>query len=191
MKIQFGKKLDESLDYFVTSDLHFLHKNILTFSPEYRPWGDKEAMTEGLIEKWNDTVPEEGVVFHLGDFSFGNIQKTKGIISRLNGTIVWLLGNHDRVIREQHRSVNKFDLLELRYEGHKVCMMHYAPRVWNQSHRGSIALWGHSHGSLPPLGRSMDVGWDAQGKILRLEEAINMCLAKDIHTVDHHTEEGT
>lgn len=186
MKIQFSKKLDESLEYFVTSDLHFLHSNILKFSPKYRPWVDKEEMTEALITHWNEVVPVDGVVFHVGDFSFAGGEKTREIISRLNGTIIWLLGNHDKVIREQYRSSNKFDYLEFRYEGHKVCMGHYAPRVWNQSHRGSVFFYGHSHGSLPSLGRSMDVGWDEQGKILRLEDAINTCLAKEIHVADHH-----
>ena len=143
-------------------------------------------MEKELIKHWNEVVPVDGVVFHLGDFSFGNIQNTKEIISQLNGTIVWVLGNHDKVIREQYRSVNKFDLLEFRYEGHKVCMGHYAPRVWNQSHRGSVFFFGHSHGSLPALGRSMDVGWDAHGRILPLSEAINMRLSKEIHTSDHH-----
>ena len=38
---------------FITSDLHFMHKRIREFAPEYRPWEDMEHMTEALIEAWN------------------------------------------------------------------------------------------------------------------------------------------
>lgn len=186
MKIKYGKSLPEDVNYFVTADLHFLHKNILEFSPQYRPWVDKEEMTEGLVSHWNETVGEEDVVFFLGDFSFGNAEDTRAIIQRLNGTIVWVLGNHDKVIREQYRDINKFDMLEVRYEGHKVVMCHYAMRVWNQSHRGSVMLYGHSHGSLPSVGRSLDVGFDNLGKIMPLETIINICLDKEIYNPDHH-----
>lgn len=30
-------------------------------------------------------------------------------------------------------------------------MSHYAMRVWNQSHKGSWMLHGHSHGTLEPM----------------------------------------
>jgi calcineurin-like phosphoesterase family protein len=33
-------------------------------------------------------------------------------------------------------------------------------RVWDQSHHGSWHLYGHSHGKLPDLGLSTDVGVD-------------------------------
>lgn len=50
---------------------------------------------------------------------------------------------------------------ELNVQGQKVVLSHYGSRVWNKSHRGSWLLYGHSHGSLPPLGKSVDVGVDS------------------------------
>jgi calcineurin-like phosphoesterase family protein len=35
-------------------------------------------------------------------------------------------------------------------------------RVWNKSHHNSWHLYGHSHGSLPPHGKSVDVGVDCK-----------------------------
>ena len=33
-------------------------------------------------------------------------------------------------------------------------------RVWNKSHYGSWELYGHSHGTLEPIGKQLDVGVD-------------------------------
>lgn len=57
----------------------------------------------------------------------------------------------------------------------------------NGSHLGSVMLFGHSHGSMPEYGRSMDVGWDAVGgRILPLDEVMEHLLAKEIETEDKH-----
>lgn len=48
-------------------------------------------------------------------------------------------------------------------------LFHYAMRVWNKSHHGSIHLYGHSHDSLDKDGEynglSMDVGMDSAYRI--------------------------
>ena len=53
---------------FFTSDTHFGHQNILRFCD--RPWATIAEHDQALIENWNDTVPEDAVVVHLGDFSY-------------------------------------------------------------------------------------------------------------------------
>lgn len=40
---------------------------------------------------------------------------------------------------------------EIKVNGTHIILSHYAMRVWNKSHRGSIMLYGHSHGSLDDL----------------------------------------
>ncbi|MDF2650900.1 MAG: metallophosphatase [Paenibacillus sp.] len=79
---------------FFISDHHFGHKQIIHF--ESRPFIDVEEMTTVLIERWNSVVGKEDQVFHLGDFSFLNKDKTADIVGRLNGTKFLILGNHDR-----------------------------------------------------------------------------------------------
>lgn len=179
----FGKKLDENRKYFITSDLHFHHYNIIKFCPKTRPWGSREEMNEALIAEWNSVVGEDDVVFHIGDFCFGGGDKTRGIIERLNGTIIFVMGNHDKTVRNQVSSPNKFDYLEVRYKGTKVCMFHYPISEWNGKHRGSIMLHGHQHGRGPKYtGRIMDVGYDALGNIKRLDSVVEKMLRVAPHT---------
>ncbi|QHT63097.1 phosphoesterase [Paenibacillus lycopersici] len=79
---------------FFISDHHFGHKAIIDF--ESRPFENAEDMNETMIQKWNAVVGKEDKVFHLGDFSFLNRDRTKEIVSRLNGCKHLILGNHDR-----------------------------------------------------------------------------------------------
>ncbi|CAI6083538.1 phosphoesterase [Cohnella sp. JJ-181] len=79
---------------FFISDHHFGHRHIIDF--ESRPFASAEEMDEAMIERWNAVVGRDDSVFHLGDFSFLNMEKTRGIVSRLNGRKTLILGNHDR-----------------------------------------------------------------------------------------------
>lgn len=79
---------------FFTSDHHFGHKLIIDF--ESRPFENAMEMNEAMIGRWNEVVGPEDKVFHLGDFSFLNLEATRAIVSRLNGYKMLILGNHDR-----------------------------------------------------------------------------------------------
>lgn len=189
--IKFGNRitndpLETGIQYHVTSDLHFWHKNILNFCSETRPWKTVEDMNEGLIEHWNSVVAPNDVVLHLGDFSFKGKAATEAILSRLNGNIVYLLGNHGKVLRSSIGGITAYDYLEFRFNGTKVCCMHYPLASWNQSGRGSVALYGHVHGSYQGEGRTVDVGFDNWGRIIPLQEAIDFCLERNIYCPDHH-----
>lgn len=78
---------------FFTSDTHFFHEGIIKFCN--RPFESVEEMNETLIRNWNETVPEDGTVFHLGDFAFGGWREWMSAYNRLNGKIYLILGNHD------------------------------------------------------------------------------------------------
>lgn len=89
-----------SKTYF-TSDLHFSHKNIAKFCPQFRPFDNVEQMDEFLIRTWNETVTPEDTVYNLGDFSFAHDHKQiERVLSRLNGQHHLIYGNHDHVIRQ-------------------------------------------------------------------------------------------
>ena len=188
--IQFNQKLDESLSYFITSDLHFFHKNILKFNAATRPYRDIEHMHEVFITHWNETVGEEDYIFHLGDFSFAGKDRTQELIERLNGNIVWVLGNHDYKVFS-NLSYPTHHYLQVRYKGHLICMSHYPIGSWNQQSRGSLHFHGHSHSNYKgTAGRMLDIGWDNVGKILSLDEAIDRVKDIEIYHPDRHRELG-
>lgn len=180
---------------YFTSDTHFHHKNICKLAN--RPFASTEEMNEVLIFNWNSVVGPNDTIYHLGDFSFGIQVEMNNVLSRLNGIKHLILGNHDKGIRHNPKSYAKYfksiqDYLELKnvYNEHFV-LSHFAFRVWNKSHRGSINLYGHSHGNLPPIGRQIDVGVDCklitdEYRPVHVNEIINYMTNIDIVNQDHH-----
>lgn len=178
---------------YFTSDLHHRHRNILNVCPEHRPWETREQMTEALIEYHNDVVRETDTLYILGDFSFGKAGFTLDVLRAMIGNKVIIRGNHDewldKVTEEQLLEVgvaNVRDLYCRKFDGTKIVMCHYAIRSWQDQGRGSLRIYGHSHGNLEGFGRSMDVGWDAWGRYLLLEEVIDRLESKEIEVADHH-----
>lgn len=153
---------------FYVADTHFGHDLMLTHPG--RPFASVEAMDEALIAAWNAVVGPNDLVYHLGDFAMGlgNEDRVRSIFARLNGSKMLVLGNHDYVKPNRiHATLAKLDWfvspttsLETTDEGHRVYLSHYAHRVWPGCHKGSFHFFGHSHGNLPPQGRSRDVGVD-------------------------------
>ena len=168
-----------------TSDLHFFHKNICSFTN--RPW-KQEDNEEALIELWNSQVSAGDEVWNLGDFLFLNnnaegIEKGFEVVNRLNGNIRMILGNHDkedlfRKLQKDCPSLVSLDRLKeikcvlrdnLGIIGkQKLVMCHYPMLTFNQSHRGAIMIHGHEHGRIHAPGRVIDVGLD--GSLERLGE---------------------
>ena len=77
------------------SDTHFNHANIIEYCN--RPYHDITEMSETIIANWNNVVNKDDIVWHLGDFCLGPDQKKTipQLVSRLNGKINLVLGNHD------------------------------------------------------------------------------------------------
>jgi len=159
---------DESTVFF-TSDLHFHHKNIVEYSG--RPW-TTETQTEEIIKRWNGRVGPTDHVFHLGDFSFSSykqIGRVTEIIRELQGVHYYISGNH--CDHKMWREIGAKEFPWVEYVGpylearigenrQKVCMFHYPMEIWNGMHHGAWHLHGHCHGSLPAVGKRLDVGLD-------------------------------
>jgi calcineurin-like phosphoesterase family protein len=170
---------------YLTSDLHFGHKNIFNFCPDtrsrYKNDGveDLDYMAESMISEWNDTVEQNDLVYILGDIAFLPSQSAIKIMRRLNGKKILIAGNHDKktikdpVFRSCFESIH--DYLEVNYDGTKIVMCHYPIYDHNGAGRGSLMLHGHRHGKPHNIeGKIMDVGYDATGEIVMdIERIIN------------------
>jgi len=97
---------------FLTSDTHFGHENILTFTRKdgtlLRP-GFKDIKDHDLelIKRWNYVVGPNDKVYHLGDVGFKSFWYLKNIFDQLNGTKVLIKGNHDNFRLEQYAQIFK------------------------------------------------------------------------------------
>lgn len=170
-----------------TSDTHFFHENIIAFCN--RPFKCAEHMNEELVDNWNKQVGPKDEVYHLGDVSFGRNDLTKQILDRLNGRIYLIQGNHDHGLAKQmaYRFEWVKDYYELKWQKYKFVLCHFPFAVWNESHRGSFHLHGHSHGTLKNLGRRMDVGVDPMGySPIRIETVTKLLLKEEPWFEDYH-----
>jgi calcineurin-like phosphoesterase family protein len=149
-----------------TSDEHIGHKNIIRFCN--RPFDDLDHMKDELVRRHNEVVGPKDEVYHLGDIAFKHTLATD-YLGRLNGRHYHIRGNHDPkgntpilgFVWSKDTKVVKFRTEDPEYGAHEFYLSHYAHRVWPKSHYGTYHVYGHSHGELPGVGRSMDVGVDA------------------------------
>jgi len=166
--------VSDKKNVWFTSDFHLFHNNVVNH--DNRPFRnekgepDVDAMHEAIIANWNKVVGKNDVVFYLGDLCFANIKKAQPIMSRLNGIIHFITGNHDDYedIVKLGRFVSINDYVDLNISGVKnlntelknkkgevrefadlhFCLMHYPIHSWNRRHHGSVMVHGHCHGNL-------------------------------------------
>jgi calcineurin-like phosphoesterase family protein len=170
---------------WITSDLHFGHKNIIGFCPETRARfrNDVNYMNEQMVKEWNDLIAPEDTVYILGDVAFLPAAKATEYVRRLNGCKILIQGNHDRKLLQDADFRSCFEeihhYLDVQCNETKVVMFHYPIAEFDQQHRGSVHFHGHLHGGVSGLEhyRVLDVGMDATGMIaISMEDAIKKAL---------------
>lgn len=195
---------------YFTSDTHFHHKNIVKGVSEWeghdqrkRQFNTLEEHDETLIKSINSLVKHDDILYHLGDWSFGGHEQIKKFRDRLECRDIHLIfGNHDQhiessdsIYRECFTTCNYKEELNLKLGTDKtgkfgkqlIFLSHYSHQVWNKSHHGSIHLFGHSHGNLKGIGKSMDVGVDTHGLYpYHLDEILDIMKNIKIEIIDHH-----
>lgn len=164
------KKIEHQNIYF-TSDAHLSHANVIKY--DKRPFINIREMDETIIDNWNAKVKETDTVFYLGDFSFDrDIERTREMAKELNGTIHFILGNHDdeRLIRKLGVFETVSDYVNLSVKDdttprkyQDIMMFHYPILSWDKGHHGAWHLHGHCHGS---LFKSSEYDWYYKRKVL-------------------------
>ena len=109
-------------------------------------------------------------------------------------------GNHDRIQDLQGLFETITPLTNVHVGGQLFVLCHFCMAIWNQSHRGAIHLYGHSHGGAEewlnkamPTRKSMDVGIDNAAKIFgggeegyrpfHVDKIMEIMVASDFATV--------
>lgn len=173
---------------FFTSDLHFSHKNIAKFCPQFRPATESpEVLDEYMIEMWNRTVSPEDTVYNLGDVSFAReVGQVASVLHRLNGRHHLILGNHDGLIgrhadyflntpkHDGHpllSSIQHYLKLQVEQCSRPLVLFHYPIAEWDGCHKGWYHLHGHLHDRMALLpGRVLNVGYDMHGRLLEPQD---------------------
>ncbi len=140
----FGReKKNMTNNTWVISDTHFWHENIIKYCS--RPYASVAEMNEDMVAKWNAVVKKDDIVWHLGDFCFGAKEHVKEIVSRLNGRISLVLGNHDH-----HKPGFYYDSGFHRVYDHPVVVsdffiLSHAPLQWVKDGDAYANVYGHVH----------------------------------------------
>lgn len=162
---------------FIFGDLHGFHSNICQGSSKWtdksccRPFENAAEMTSKVIDNINETVPEDGVLLHLGDFLFGDKSRLEELRNRIIcKKIIHLYGNHDDYMLDyrNHEVVDRVFVhadyymeFYIQYpDKQQMCVaFHYPILSWNKVRKGSWMIHGHCHGNLQvKFGKMIDVG---------------------------------
>ena len=169
---------------FVTADHHFGHANSLRLCN--RPFDTVEQMDMVLIERWNNVVWKDDLVYYLGDFTLNGADFASSILAQLNGHIHMLFypWHHDK----RWISKKKFywtkngmpitflpPLDVIKIDGVKVTLSHYPLAEWEASYHGGVHLHAHCHGNLPRIANRLDVGVDVHNYYpILLKDAVKL-----------------
>ena len=125
------------MSVFVIADTHFFHSGMLRF----RRFSHIEQMNEYIIKAWNSVVSPNDTVVHLGDFAWTKDQRRLNyIVSRLNGTIMLIRGNHDNPQRLHDAGIAVSTKSYVQYEN--LLLSHRPVRPKNKR---VVNLHGHLH----------------------------------------------
>lgn len=175
---------------FLISDTHYFHKNILSLELSTRGhFNSMEEMHDHLIKQWNLVVKPEDTVYHLGDVSMhGSYSRMVDIISKLNGNIILIQGNHDELkvcsrlledgyIKELHEVG-----IKLKINKQSLWLSHYPMEIGLRDRKWSIH--GHIHSSKSRYLNQINVGVDSAFMNEAMELPFGQPLALD-RLIDH------
>ena len=128
---------------FYTADLHLGYFPILHDTA--RPFTDVPEMDEALISNWNARAGADDSVYIVGDFSYNGGEAPTQYLSRLNGHLHLIRGNHDTGLNHAERLLDYCDsvtdFLEIDDGGTHILLCHYP--ILHE--KGGYMIHGHIH----------------------------------------------
>ena len=105
-------------------------------------------MNETIISNWNNTIGQDDIVFHLGDFCLGGSAEWTKILDRLNGKIYLIMGNHDlKNIRQGYIDRFEYVAMQMHIEigKQRIYLNHYPFLCFDGGYKDVWQLFGHVH----------------------------------------------
>ncbi len=137
------------LIYYI-GDLHFGHENVIKF--DHRPFNSVEEMDKALIERWNQKVNSEDLVYVVGDFAYRNEKPFDWYLRQLKGKKYLIVGNHDGELWKDSTAMSYFegvDRQNVLCQGRRQAPLYLSLSpgrvVWNVL--GNVYVYGHIHNS--------------------------------------------
>lgn len=138
---------------YFASDTHFSHNREFVY--KVRGFDDVDAMNRAIIDRWNAVVKPEDEVYLLGDVMLNDNTVGLECLSRLNGKIYILLGNHDTNSRiKLYNSLPNVEVLGyatvIKYGKYTFYLSHYPTLTSNLDDMAPLSqhvlnLFGHTH----------------------------------------------
>ena len=140
--------------YYI-ADCHFYHEKLIE-RMDKRGFSSVEEMNQYMIDKWNSKVNRNDEVVVLGDFSWGKVEETSELLSKLKGTLYMIRGNHDHFLDNPEFDKSRFvwvkDYAEIHDNKIKVVLCHYPVMCYNGQYQldkkgnpRTYMLYGHVH----------------------------------------------
>ena len=122
------------------------HANIIEYCN--RPFSNINEMNEEMIKRWNSVVKKGDKVWHLGDFGFGSKKQIANVVSKLNGRIFLILGNHDNHTPQWYRDAGVKEVYDHPIIIKDFIILSHAPQPFIcDSRTPYVNFFGHVHDS--------------------------------------------
>lgn len=125
---------------FFIADTHFGSDAVRRY--ENRPFATVEEMDRVMTERWNSVVSPDDEVWHLGDF--GAEGAVGDVLSRLNGTVYFVRGNHDEDSNEAYRRAGFREVYDLPVLFKEFFILSHHP-LYVSSNMPYANIFGHVH----------------------------------------------
>lgn len=141
---------------FVVSDTHFGHDNMMRFIREdgtpVRPFADRQYVDDMMVDRWNATVNDDDIVYHLGDVFFGSGHE---VLPRLKGRKRLILGNHDNA-KSPYLQNHFQKIMVWRMFPEYDCVLTHVPLHESSMYKVRYNLHGHIHQQASPTPRHVN-----------------------------------